>query len=48
LGLGINFLWALNNYGLLEFISNDLSRDKGELDLRDKTQAHAGKLVAMG
>lgn len=50
MGLGINFceLKHLKSYGLLKLISNGLNRDKWALGLRDKTQAHVEKLVAMG
>jgi len=50
MSLGINFygLKDLNSYGLLELISNGLSRDKEALSIRNKTHAHAEKLVAMG
>jgi hypothetical protein len=50
MGLGINFyeLKQLKSYGLLELIPNGFNKDKWALSLRDKTQAHVEKVVAMG
>jgi hypothetical protein len=50
MALGINLygLKQLKSYGLLELISKYLSRDKATLGFKNKTQAHAEELVAMG